>query len=171
MQNVRRERPWSTSKNTTKQSRTRTYKRPSSKTTYAQDSKVMPTAATSSSLTPVGYPNHVTAIQASSLVVTKKTLCLECHAVLCCLGQSSCPDCVQPELPTPGADSDNRLFDPFQTFSVDIDGTVSELLEHCECTSSQLVRLRQILKRVMSPLFRDKPRSFCYRDGPWHHRN
>lgn len=139
MQNARRDRPWSTSKEAARQRRKRIPERKSSMTKNTPDPILTSTTSTPSPLVPLSKPFSFTTRQISFFASTKKALCSECHSVLCRPGHSSCSACVLVQSPTAVADPENGVFDPFRTSSLKIDGRVSELLKHCECASLQLV--------------------------------
>jgi hypothetical protein len=67
-----------------------------------------------------------------SFPVIKQEVCSDCQIFLCRPGQSLCPRCCLLQPTAPADDVDNRLFDPFGTTSIEMNNTVSELLDHCK---------------------------------------
>lgn len=70
-------------------------------------------------------------------------VCPECQIFLCRPGQGMCPRCLflKPISALEGVD--NSLFDPFGTSSVEMNASVSELLEHCKCSISHSLAKRR----------------------------
>jgi hypothetical protein len=130
MQKARRERPWSTSKHAAKQRRSPETTSPA--TVGTPDLSHTPVTATPSP--PIAYAGaqHFPFAERNNFSVGKLEICTECQIFQCRQGQTLCPRCVLLQPPVPTEDLDNSLFDPFGTSAVDMDGSVSGLLEHCE---------------------------------------
>lgn len=131
MQKARRERPWSTSKHTVKQRKSP--ETPSPTTISTPDLSTTPITATPSP--PIAYAGteFFPITDANSFPGIKSEICSDCQIFLCRPGQNLCPRCVQlqPSIRT-AEDLDNSLFDPFGTSSIETNGRVSELIEHCK---------------------------------------
>lgn len=132
MQKARRERPWSTSKHAAKQKKTASPESTSPKSAGTPDSLLTPNAATPSPPIVPGRADYFPTAEQSSYPLVKSEVCPDCQIFLCRPGQRLCPRCLVLKPASPAEDPSNRLFDPFRTSSVEINGSVSELLEHCE---------------------------------------
>ncbi|OAL07755.1 hypothetical protein IQ06DRAFT_372680 [Phaeosphaeriaceae sp. SRC1lsM3a] len=129
MQKARRERPWSTSKHATKYRKHSGSTSPGSANT--PDSLLLtPKTATPSPPLQSVRPDYFTALdhQPSSLVGGR--ICHDCQIFQCRPGQRLCPRCLLLKPVSPVEDPNNSLFDPFGTSPIEINATVSELLEH-----------------------------------------
>ena len=135
MQKARRERPWSTSKHAAKQRKTGSPESTSPKSLGTPDStaQLTPNTATPSPPIVASRAEYFSPGQLNGYGVVKSGVCPECQIFLCRPGQDLCPRCLPLRPTAPIEEPNNRLFDPFRTSSVEIDGSVSELLEHCEC--------------------------------------
>jgi hypothetical protein len=131
MQKARRERPWSTSKHASKQRKT------------AESTSPVPVRTpdlSNTSITPTPSPPIVTKrveyfpLAESRHVTVKHETCSDCQIFACMPGYAFCHACVALRPPVFPEDVDNRLFDPFGTVSVEMNATVSELLDHCKCS-------------------------------------
>ncbi|KAF2847836.1 hypothetical protein T440DRAFT_402675 [Plenodomus tracheiphilus IPT5] len=129
MQKARRERPWSTSKHAARQRK--------SDSSDSTSPNIMGTPETSTSNTatpspPIGFsrPGDFVPARLGTFASNINLVCSDCQILLCRPGQHLCPRCATLKPPAPAHRLDNRLFDPFQTSSVEITGGVSELLEH-----------------------------------------
>ncbi|KAF2468082.1 uncharacterized protein BDR25DRAFT_57438 [Lindgomyces ingoldianus] len=128
MQKARRERPWSTSKHAAKH-------RKSPETASPATVGTPELVHTPNSSTPsppriqygVEYP-PLTGLSTFSIV--KQQVCSDCQILLCRPGQTLCPRCLLLQPPVPPEDLDNNLFDPFGSFPIEMDESVSELLDH-----------------------------------------
>jgi hypothetical protein len=132
MQKARRERPWSTSKHAAKQR-----KSPESTSPTTIGTPDLSTTPKSTPSPPIVYPgtDYFPLVDSNNLLVVKPEICPECQILLCRPGQHLCPRCLLLQPPqVPMEDPDTGLFDPFGTMSVDMNGEVSVLLEHCKCT-------------------------------------
>ena len=130
MQKARRERPWSTSKNAAKQRRNDGSISPGSAGT--PDISLTPSTATPS---PPILPNRAEYFPSTQLqpcISAKGEVCPDCQILLCRPGQKLCPRCLLLKPASPERDPSNSVFDPFRTSSVEIDESVSGLLEHCK---------------------------------------
>jgi hypothetical protein len=127
MQKARRERPWSTSKNAAKQRKNSPSTSPRS--TGTPDSVVTPQTATPSPPILFNGNDYFHAADPQSHTTARQKICPDCQIFLCRTGERFCPRCL---LLKPVEDPNNSLFDPFQASSVVINGSVSELLEHCK---------------------------------------
>jgi hypothetical protein len=132
MQKARRERPWSTSKHAAKQRKASGSTSTSPRSAGTPDSLLTPKWTTPSPTLVNDRADYFT-FQEHTLVQGK--VCPECQIFLCRPGQSMCPRCVLLNPAPPVENVDNSLFDPFETSSVEINASVSELLEHCEYIS------------------------------------
>jgi len=136
MQKARRERPWSTSKHAAKRPPSGSTSR-SPRSAGTRVSSLSPSSATPSpSLTSV----QADYFASQEHILMRAIVCLECQIFLCRPGQIMCPRCLflRPMSALEGVD--NSLFDPFGTSSVETNASVSELLEHCKCLTSQTLR-------------------------------
>lgn len=136
MQKARRERPWSTSKHATKYRKHSGSTSPGSANT--PDSLLLtPKTATPSPPFQSVRPDYFTALdhQPSSLVGGR--ICHDCQIFQCRPGQRLCPRCLLLKPVSPVEDPNNSLFDPFGTSPIEINATVSELLEHCKFATPQ----------------------------------
>jgi hypothetical protein len=130
MQKARRERPWSTSKTAAKQRKISESTSPRSAGT--PDSLILtPQGATTSPLFVFDSNEHLYPADGQPHALGKERICPECRIFLCRSGEWFCPRCL---LPKPAEDPNNSLFDPFHVSSVEMNGSVSELLEHCKCS-------------------------------------
>ncbi|KAL6702949.1 hypothetical protein ACN47E_000791 [Coniothyrium glycines] len=130
MQKARRERPWSTSKHAARQSKSGSSEGTSPKSSGTPDSTRTPNTATPSP--PITYPDpdYFPFAEHHSFGLVKGEVCSDCTIFVCRPGQRLCPRCLLMQ-PTPQSGvTSQQLFDPFQTSSIDIDSSVSELLEH-----------------------------------------
>ncbi|KAF2634912.1 hypothetical protein P280DRAFT_412585 [Massarina eburnea CBS 473.64] len=130
MQKARKERPWSTSKRTTKQR-----KSPESRSPTATGARTPDLSHTPGTSTPSPPLAHAEAgrfpfANPNGFLIAKQELCSECQVFRCQSGQHSCPKCLIMRAHTPPEDLDNSLFDPFGSCSVDTHGEVSILLDH-----------------------------------------
>lgn len=130
MQKARRERPWSTSKNVAKQRRHDESASPRSAGT--PDSSLTSNTATPSP--PIVLNDHDYFLSAGHqpYLQSKGEICPECQILICRPGERLCPRCSLLKPPSPEEGPSNNLFDPFRASSVEITGSVSELLEHCK---------------------------------------
>ena len=129
MQKARRERPWSTSKHVAKQ---RKIGSPENASPTTPKAIFTPKTATPSRPIASNRTNHVHSVEQNNHFLRKRVLCPECHIFSCRPGQRLCPKCLLLKPPALTEDPNNRLFDPFRTSSVEINRSVSELLEHCK---------------------------------------
>ncbi|KAF2875000.1 hypothetical protein BDV95DRAFT_603771 [Massariosphaeria phaeospora] len=130
MQKARRENPWSTSKHAAKQRKSPESTSPA--TVGTPDLSHTPITSTPS---PPRAPNNGADffpqfVDPNHYLVVKQEICSDCQIFLCRPGQTLCPRCLLLRPPIPAEDLDNSLFDPFGTVSVNIDGRMSELLDH-----------------------------------------
>lgn len=134
MQKARRERPWSTSKNVAKQRKTGSPESTSPKSSGTPDSNYTLTPNTATPSPPIVYKRveYFAPEESNGYNLVKADTCLECRIFLRRPGQKLCPRCLSLKPATPADDPNSQLFDPFGTSSVEIDGSVSELLEHCK---------------------------------------
>ena len=130
MQKARRERPWSTSKHAAKQRRSPETASPA--TVGTPDLSHTPFTATPSPPIAHAGAQYFPFTDRSDYSVAKREICTECQIFQCRQGQTLCPRCLLLQPPVPTEDPDNSLFDPFGTSSVDMNESVSGLLEHCE---------------------------------------
>jgi hypothetical protein len=130
MQKARRERPWSTSKHATKQRKSPESTSPAT----ASTPDLSHTPITSTPSPPIGTTGaeYFPYTLADSFPVIKQEVCSDCQIFLCRPGYSLCPRCCLLQPVAPADDVDNRLFDPFGTTSIEMNNTVSELLDHCK---------------------------------------
>jgi hypothetical protein len=132
MQKARRERPWSTSKNAAK------HRKPSGSTSPRSagtpDSLIL-TPQTATPSPPIFFDNndYFYSVDGQPHAAGNEMTCPECNIFMCRSGEWLCPRCL---LLKPIEDPNNSLFDPFQASSIQINGSVSELLEHCKCNDS-----------------------------------
>ncbi|KAF2831110.1 hypothetical protein CC86DRAFT_134980 [Ophiobolus disseminans] len=125
MQKARRERPWSTSKNAAKQRRSAESTSPGT-----PDSILTPSTATPSPPISLNRSDYFPSVERQPYTSVKGELCPDCQIFLCRPGQRLCPRCLLLKPISPEEEPSNTLFDPFRTSSVEINGSVSELLEH-----------------------------------------
>lgn len=130
MQKARRERPWSTSKHATKQRKTASPESTSPRSAGTPDSLLTPNTATPSPPIVPSKPDYFPSLETNNYTLVKSEVCPDCQIFLCRPGQGLCPRCLLLKPASPVEDPNNRLFDPFRTSSVEINGSVSELLEH-----------------------------------------
>lgn len=128
MQKARRERPWSTSKHAAKQRKTGS---PESASPTTPDSSVSTTATPSPPIVPNG-DHYFPSLEQNQYALVRGDICSECHIFSCRPDQRLCHRCLLLRPPAPADDPNNQLFDPFRTSSIEINGSVSELLEHCK---------------------------------------
>lgn len=131
MQKARRERPWSTSKHAAKQKKTGSPESTSPKSAGTPESLLTSNTATPSPPI-VASRNDYFPSEQSNYSLIKGEVCPECQIFLCRPGQKLCPRCLLLTPVAPREDPNNQLFDPFRTSSVEVNGSVSELLEHCK---------------------------------------
>jgi len=129
MQKARRERPWSTSKNAAKQRKSEESTSPRSAGT--PDSLLTSNTATPSPPILLNRPDYFPYVESQHYAV-KGEICPECQILLCRPGQKVCPRCLLLKPPSPDEEPSSSLFDPFRASSVEMNGSVSELLEHCK---------------------------------------
>ncbi|KAI8940045.1 hypothetical protein NX059_003765 [Plenodomus lindquistii] len=130
MQKARRERPWSTSKNAVKQRKAGRSDGTSPESMGTPDSILTPNTATPSLSIFRGRPVYSTPARLDTFASTRVLICPQCLILKCRPGQSLCPRCAILKPRALAQDPDCRLFDPFRTLPVELDSTVSELLEH-----------------------------------------
>lgn len=132
MQKARRERPWSTSKHASKQRRSPATASPG--TVGTPDLSHTPITSTPSPPRVPTGTDHFPSPYANSynFTIVKHEPCSDCQIFLCRPGQSLCPRCLLLQPPAFMEEVDNSLFDPFGRFPVEMDGRVSELLDHCK---------------------------------------
>lgn len=130
MQKARRERPWSTSKHAAKQRRSPETTSPA--TVGTPD--LSQASNTSTPSPPVLYAGaqYFPFADGNKLSVNKLDTCTDCQIFQCRPGQSLCPRCLLLRPPAPAEDLDNSLFDPFGTSPVDMNASVTGLIEHCK---------------------------------------
>lgn len=131
MQKARRERPWSTSKHASKNRKHSESTSPGSANT-PESLLLTPKTATPSPPLHSDRPDYFTALdhQPNSLVAGR--ICHDCQIFQCRPGQRLCPRCLLLKPASPIEDPNNSLFDPFGTSPIEMNATVSELLEHCK---------------------------------------
>jgi hypothetical protein len=139
MQKARRERPWSTSKHAAKQRKGSESTSPRSAGTPA--SSLTPKTATPSPPLHSDRPDYFTSVERQPYTPAKGNTCSDCQIFSCRPGQDLCPRCLLLKPASPAYDPNNSLFDPFGTSSVEVDGNVSELLEHCKSESDIIICL------------------------------
>jgi hypothetical protein len=126
MQKARKERPWSTSKQTAKQKiqgRTSSRSVGTSESSYASSEKTP-----SPHVMPIRADYGCTA-ERDSRRVSRLNVCLVCQSFFCQPNNRTyCPTCQ----PAPAKDPNSTLHDPFQAASVPLDKSVLDLLKHCE---------------------------------------
>jgi hypothetical protein len=130
MQKARRERPWSTSKHSAKQRKVSESTSPGSAGT--PDSLLTPKTATPSPPLQINRSDYFTVRAGQRYVSATGETCPDCKIFVCRPGQALCPRCCLLQPVTPVKNPNNSLFDPFGTSSVETNGSVSELLEHCK---------------------------------------
>ena len=140
MQKARRERPWSTSKQASKQSSAR--RSPGANSNSSAGTPDLSHTPYTSTPSPPRLPpggDYVQYPSDSGFPLVKQSYCQECQILYCRPGQTLCPRCM---LLQPTRDINGSLVDPFGTFAVEMDSHVSELVDHCKSTlflSSQSV--------------------------------
>lgn len=132
MQKARRERPWSTSKHVAKQRKTASPESTSAKCASPPESLRTPNTATPSPPLVANKTDYLSHVDQNNYPHAKWGVCPECQVLQCRPGQGLCPRCLLLRSVVPAEDPNNRLVDPFRTSSVDITGSVSELLKHCK---------------------------------------
>jgi hypothetical protein len=166
MQKARRERPWSTSKHAAKQRKGSESTSPRSAGT--PDSLHTPKTATPSPPLHANRPDYFTIRDSQSYASATANICSDCRIFVCRPGQALCPRCCLLQPVTPVENPNNSLFDPFGTSSIEMNGDVSELLEHCEyCPALDFVYIWSITMRADSPTWcmrMCRPQSWLYRD-------
>ncbi|KAF2281315.1 uncharacterized protein EI97DRAFT_454521 [Westerdykella ornata] len=127
MQKARRERPWSTSKHAAKKKKSNGATSPGTvETPDLSHASITPTPSP-----PLCKPTtQYFPIVESHRYEVKSEICPECQLFVCWPGHSRCHGCLLLQPPAPLEDIDYRLFDPFGTVSVQMNATVSELLDH-----------------------------------------
>jgi hypothetical protein len=131
MQKARRERPWSTSKHASKHRKVTQSTSPAPvRTPDLSHTSITSTPSPPIVPTGAGYFPHVDPIFFSRV---KQETCPECQIFSCLPGQTLCQGCFLLS-PRPPEDVDNRLFDPFGTVSIEVDASMSRLLDHCKCS-------------------------------------
>lgn len=130
MQKARRERPWSTSKNVAKHKKGDESISPRSAGTL--NSSVTPTMVTASRPIYPNRPDYFTSLEHQPYLSVNEFISTECHILLCRPGESRCLRCLSLKPISPEEGPSNNLFDPFRSSSVEIDSSVSELMEHCK---------------------------------------
>lgn len=131
MQKARRERPWSTSKHAAKQRKSPETTSPVTVGTRTPDLSHTPITSTPSPQMAPAPSESWSFEEADNLLVVKQEVCSNCQVFICQSGQLLCPRCLLQMQEYP-EDLDNNLFDPFNTSSVEMDGEVSVLIEHCK---------------------------------------
>jgi hypothetical protein len=132
MQKARRENPWSTSKHAAKQRKTGSPESTSPMSSGTPASALTPNTATPSPPLVYTKPDYFPSVEQHHDPLVKREVCADCQIFLCRPGQQLCPRCLLLKPAAPPKDPNNALFDPFRTSSVEIDPSVSELLEHCK---------------------------------------
>lgn len=130
MQKARREHPWSTSKHAAKQKKSSGSASPKSAGT--PDSLLTPNTATPSPPIIINRTDYFPFVERNVYGSVKAELCPDCQIFLCRSGQRLCPRCLLLKPASPIEVPNSGLFDPFRSSSVEINGSVSELLEHCK---------------------------------------
>jgi hypothetical protein len=130
MQKARRERPWSTSKNAAKQRKSDQSTSPRSAGT--PDSVLTPNTATPSPPILLNRSDYFPFMEPRLYTHVKGEICPDCQVLLCRPGERMCPRCLSLKPPSPDEEPSNSLFDPFRASSVEMNGSVTELLEHCK---------------------------------------
>jgi hypothetical protein len=129
MQKARRERPWSTSKHAAKQ---RKWSESTSPRSAGTPDSLTPKTATPSPPLHNNRSDYFTFREGQPYASATGKVCSDCHIFVCRPGEALCPRCALLRPVSPVENPNNNLFDPFGTSSVEINGSVSELLEHCE---------------------------------------
>lgn len=130
MQKARRERPWSTSKHAAKQ-RTRSSSSPRSLGTPASVST--PNTASSSPALESnrnGYFPDIDVAHQASTSALERAMCLNCDIFAVCQGQTLCSRCAMLKTAVSVREPDSGILDPFRVSSIEINESVSELLDH-----------------------------------------
>jgi hypothetical protein len=136
MQKARREHPWSTSKHATRQKKSSGSASPKSAGT--PDSLLTPNTATPSPPVIINRTEYFPSVERNSYAPVKAELCPDCQIFLCRSGQRLCPRCLLLKPVSPIEVPNSSSFDPFRSSSVEINGSVSELLEHCKLKTLHL---------------------------------
>ncbi|KAF2013347.1 hypothetical protein BU24DRAFT_235760 [Aaosphaeria arxii CBS 175.79] len=135
MQKARRERPWSTSKHAAKQR-----KSPETTSPVAVGTPDITNLRTPNTTTPSptrttlgpdyrSFESYRSFEPADGLSLLKQVRCSECQMLHSGPGRSLCRRCIVLNTPTL-TDPDHSLFDPFGTISVNVNESVTELLDH-----------------------------------------
>jgi len=133
MQKARRARHWSTSKSAAKQRRNDESTSPrSARSAGTPDSLLTPNTATPSPPVLINRSDYFPSMERQPYTSVKGEVCPDCQILLCRPGQRLCPRCLLLKPASPEEEPSNSLFDPFRTSSVEINASVSELLEHCK---------------------------------------
>ncbi|KAF1840381.1 uncharacterized protein K460DRAFT_296932 [Cucurbitaria berberidis CBS 394.84] len=127
MQKARRERPWSTSKHAANQRKTGSPESTSPKSAGTPDSLLTPNTATPSPPIVSSGIDYFAIVGQNNY---KGEFCPGCQILFCRPGQRLCPRCLLLKPAAPAEGPNSRLFDPFRTSSVDVNGSVSVLLGH-----------------------------------------
>jgi hypothetical protein len=139
MQKARRERPWSTSKHAAKQRKfsgsTSTSPRSAGTPDWllTPNSNLSPRTASPSPPLHSDGADYFTLMSRQTYILAKGNMCADCQIFSCRPGQRMCPRCLTLRPVSPLEDPDNGLFDPFGTSAVEMNASVTELLEHCKC--------------------------------------
>jgi hypothetical protein len=130
MQKARRERPWSTSKHAAKQRKSSESASPRSAGT--PDSLLTPKTATPSPQLHTDRLDYFTSRDSQHYTPGAGKVCPDCHIFVRRPGHALCPRCFLLQPISPVENPNHSLFDPFGTSSVEMNESVSELLEHCK---------------------------------------
>jgi hypothetical protein len=139
MQKARRERPWSTSKHAAKQRKFSGSTSTSPRSAGTPDSLLTPNSNLSPKTATPSPPLHAngadyfTMMNRQSYISAKGNMCADCQIFSCRPGQRMCPRCLSLRPISPLEDPDNGLFDPFGTSAVEMNASVTDLLEYCKC--------------------------------------
>lgn len=139
MQKARRERPWSTSKLVARFRKSSESASPRSAGT--PDSLLTPTTTTPSPPIASTKTDYFSFAKRQANALMRRCICPECQIFLCSPGQRFCSRCQCLKHGSTINDPSNSLFDPFQTSSVEIDASISEILEHCKLRSCTMIEL------------------------------
>jgi hypothetical protein len=142
MQKARKERPWSTSKHA-KQRKTKSPESLSPNSSDTPDTLLTPNTGTPSPPIDASGLDYFPFPDSPGYGYSKGKLCSECQIFQCRPGQKLCPRCMLNKPAAVAREPNSRLFDPFRASSVEINGSVAELLEHCECWSLTILLLRR----------------------------
>lgn len=129
MQKARRERPWSTSKNAKPR---KVSNSTSPRSTGTPESTSTPNTATPSPAITPEQSEYFPQTPSSHAFVSDICLCAECQSFLRQPGAKLCSHCLLLEPSSPVQAIDQTLFDPFQSSSVEMNASISELLGHCK---------------------------------------